>query len=164
MVKKWRSTDISTLRRSDPAVLWVTLAGVGFVRKAPGTFGSLGALLIWWAVLAGLSWPVQLAVIVVYTLVSTWLTGIVMRRYDVKDAPEIVADEVAGLWLALLAAPAVWWVALLGFALFRLFDIAKPWPVGWLDRNVPGAWGVMLDDVAAGCLSLAVLQLSLFLL
>jgi phosphatidylglycerophosphatase A len=145
-------------------VLWATLFGVGFAPKAPGTFGSIGALILWWALLAGLSWQVQLAVIVVYTGLSTALVAVVMRRYSVKDAPAIVADEVAGLWIALLAAPVNWWAPLLGFALFRFFDIAKPWPVGWLDRHLPGAWGVMADDLAAGLLSLGVLQLAIFLL
>ncbi len=154
----------STLRRSDPAVLWVTLFGVGFAPKAPGTFGSIGALILWAALLAQQPWQVQLVTIVLYTALSTALVSVVMRRYAVKDAPEIVADEVAGLWIALLAAPLNWWAPLLGIALFRLFDIAKPWPVGWLDRNLPGAWGVMADDLAAGVLSLGVLQLALFLL
>ncbi len=139
----------------------MTFFGLGFVRKAPGTFGSLGALVVWWALLSNLPWLFQLVVIAVYLGLSTWLAAIVMERYGVKDAPEIVADEVVGLWIALLAAPQVWWVALVGFGLFRLFDIAKPWPVGWIDRNLPGSWGVMLDDVAAGVLSLAVLQISL---
>ena len=87
-----------------------------------------------------------------------------MRRYQVKDAPQIVSDEFAGMWLALLGAPQTWFAVVLGFAAFRLFDVWKPWPVGWLDRNVAGAWGVMLDDLAAGLLSLGVLSLSLFLL
>ena len=144
-------------------MLWATLFGVGFVRWAPGTFGSLGALLIWWALLAPLPWPVQLLVAVAYTLLSVWLTSVVMRRYGVKDAPEIVADEVAGMWLALLALPQSVLLALLAFSLFRVLDILKPWPIGWLDRNAPGAWGVMLDDVVAGLLTMVVLQLSLFL-
>ncbi len=164
MVSRLQTPGTSTLRRSDPAVLWVTLFGVGLVPKAPGTFGSIGALILWWTLLAQQPWQVQLVVIVLYTALSTALVSVVMRRYSVKDAPAIVADEVAGLWIALLAAPVNWWAALLGFALFRLFDIAKPWPVGWLDRNLPGAWGVMADDLAAGLLSLGVLQLALFLL
>ncbi len=151
------------MRRNDPAVLWATLFGVGFVRWAPGTFGSLAAVVIWWVLLAELPWSIQLGVVFIYSLLSTVIIERAMRRFGVKDAPEFVADEVAGMWLALLAAPHVWWAALGGFALFRLFDIAKPWPVGWLDRNVSGGLGVMADDLAAGVLSLAVLQISVFL-
>ena len=117
-------------------MLWATLFGVGFVRWAPGTFGSLGALLIWWALLAPLPWPVQLLVAVAYTLLSVWLTSVVMRRYGVKDAPEIVADEVAGMWLALLALPQNVLLALLAFSLFRVLDILKPWPIGWLKPSL----------------------------
>ena len=67
------------------------------------------------------------------------------------DPGAIVIDEVAGQWIALLpVATTVWWQWALGFALFRFFDIFKPWPVGWADRRVKGGFGVMIDDVIAG--------------
>jgi len=148
----------------DPEVLLVTGFGSGFAPRAPGTWGSLVALLIWWLWLAGLPWPAQLAVIVVPLLVGTWLVGRVGRRFGVGDDPGIVVDEFVGLWLALLAAPHALLPALLGFALFRLFDIWKPGPVRFAERKTPGALGVMLDDVVAGGLAAGVLQVSLRLI
>lgn len=149
---------------TDPAVLLVTGFGSGLLRPAPGTWGSALALIVWWWALAGLPWPTQLAAAAVLFAVGTWLTDRVGRRYGVHDDPRIVVDEFVGLWIALLAAPPVWWAAVLGFLLFRLFDIAKPWPIRWADRRVPGALGVMLDDVLAGIAALVVLQAVLWAL
>ncbi|MEZ5560180.1 MAG: phosphatidylglycerophosphatase A [Pseudomonadales bacterium] len=144
----------------DPEVLLVTGIGSGLARVAPGTWGSAAALAFWWLLLAEAGPVVQLAVIAITVLVGTWLTARVCRRYGVGDAPAIVVDEFAGLWLALVAAPPgpVWLLA--GFALFRLFDIWKPFPVGLADRRVKGAFGIMLDDLLAGLLAAGVLQLS----
>ena len=93
---------------------------------------------------------------------ATWLTGRVQARYQVKDPGAIVIDEFAGQWIALLFAPMTLWGGLAAFGLFRLFDIWKPWPVGALERGVPGAFGVMVDDLAAGLMALAVLQFTLW--
>lgn len=146
---------------SDPEVLLVTGFGSGFLRPGPGTWGSLAALLIWWFVLAGLLWWVQIVVVIVTLLVSVWLVGRVGRRYGVHDDPGIVVDEFVGMWIALLAAPVSLPVALGAFALFRVLDIWKPGPIRLAERRAPGAWGVMLDDVVAGVLVAAVLQISL---
>lgn len=148
---------------SDPSVFLATGFASGFLRPAPGTWGSLVALAIWWWVLADLAWPEQLAAIALVIGLGTWLTARVGRRYGVHDDPRIVIDEFAGLWLALVAVPPTWLTALAGFLLFRAFDIAKPWPVGWADRRVPGAVGVMLDDLIAGAMALAALHAGLWL-
>lgn len=148
---------------ADPAVLVVTGFASGFLRPAPGTWGSLVALIIWWFALSGLAWHWQLATVAVTVAVGTWLTHVVGRRYGVHDDPRIVIDEFAGLWLALIGAPATFLGGLSGFLLFRGLDIAKVWPVGWADRRVSGAVGVMLDDLLAGGLALGVLQLAYFL-
>ncbi len=149
---------------ADPAVFLVTGFACGFLRPAPGTWGSLLALAIWWLLLAGMAWPVQLAVVAGTVAAGTWLTHVVGRRYGVHDDPRIVIDEVAGLWLALLGAPATLLAGASGFLLFRVLDISKVWPVGWADRRVSGAVGVMLDDLIAGGLVLVVLQLAFRLL
>lgn len=149
---------------SDPAVLLVTGFGSGLLRPAPGTWGSVLALLIWWWALADLPWPAQLAAAAVLFAVGTWLCDRVAHHYGVHDDPRIVVDEFVGLWITLLAAPPTWLAAGLGFLLFRLFDVWKPWPIRWADRRVPGALGVMLDDVLAGLAALAVLQATLWAL
>jgi phosphatidylglycerophosphatase A len=149
---------------ADPAVFLVTGFASGYLSPAPGTWGSLVALAIWWLLLAGLPWHVQLGVVAATVLIGTVLTHWVNRRYRVHDDPRIVIDEFAGLWLALLGAPATFLGGVAGFLLFRIIDIAKVWPVGWADRRVSGAIGVMLDDLLAGALTLAVLQLAYRLL
>ena len=135
--------------------------GSGFAPKAPGTFGSLAAILIWWFALGHAPLSVQLGTIALATWLGTWLTARVQARYQVRDPGAIVIDEFAGQWIALLLAPMTLWGMLAAFALFRLFDIWKPWPVGALEKGVPGAFGVMVDDLAAGVLALAVLQFTL---
>lgn len=146
----------------DPEVWLVCGLGSGFAPYAPGTVGSAAAVLIWWFFFTPLDLVSQLLVIAVVTGLGTWLTARVRVRYSVNDPGAIVIDEFAGQWLCLLMAPANLWVALGGFALFRLFDIWKPWPVGYLERNVGGAFGVMVDDIAAGVMGLAVLQFTLW--
>ncbi|MEM8767988.1 MAG: phosphatidylglycerophosphatase A [Pseudomonadota bacterium] len=148
----------------DPAVLAVCGFGTGFSPVAPGTVGSLGAVVVWWFLLKDLAWFWQLGAIAAVTILGVWLIARVNARYGVGDAGAIVIDEVAGQWIALLLAPASLLAVVLAFALFRLFDVWKPWPVGWLDRNLRGAWGVMADDLAAGGMAFAVLQFTFLIL
>lgn len=130
--------------------------GVGLSPIAPGTCGALAALPIAWAIRAGCGRPgLALAAVTVFG-VGWWAAGVFAVARGVHDPSEIVIDEVAGQWLALLAAPLdpVAWV--LAFALFRVFDIWKPWPVRWIDRRVAGGLGIMLDDLAAAGYALLV--------
>lgn len=147
----------------DPAVFLATGFASGFLRPAPGTWGSVVALVLWWFLLATVPWYWQLGVVLVTVAIGTWITHIVNRRYQVHDDPRIVIDEFAGLWLTLINAPPTFVGGLAGLLLFRALDIAKVWPVGWADRRVSGATGVMLDDLLAGGLALAVLQLAIHL-
>jgi phosphatidylglycerophosphatase A len=149
---------------TDAAVLVVTGFGSGLLRPAPGTWGSLAALAIWSAAMSGQPWTVQLAAAVLAFAMGTWLSGQVGRRYGVDDDPRIVIDEFVGLWIALLGAPPTWAGALAGFVLFRIFDIVKPWPIRWVEQRLPGALGVMVDDVLAGAAALIVLQSTYFAL
>jgi phosphatidylglycerophosphatase A len=121
----------------------------------------LGGLVFWWFFLAQLTVLTQLLIIVGYFLLSWWLCSRLINRLGLQDEPQIVADEVAGVWLALIFAPQVWWVALLAFGLFRYFDIAKPGVVGWLDTNVHSGLGVMADDMMAGLISAGIIWLVL---
>lgn len=145
---------------SHPAGWIATALGAGLVPKAPGTAGSLVALLPWWFLLRGLPPGGYLAVLGAGFLLGVWACAVCDRRLGRHDLGALVWDEVIGMWIALFAAPQAWWWMLAGFALFRLFDIWKPWPVRWADRRVHGGLGVMLDDVVAGLYALAVLQLA----
>lgn len=95
---------------------------------------------------------------------GVWASAWVVRRSGVQDPQLVVWDEFVGLWIALIAAPQGWYWMLAGFALFRLFDIWKPWPVSWADEKIKGGLGVMFDDVIAGGYALIVMQLVALLL
>lgn len=142
-------------------VLVATVGGVGFIKPAPGTWGSLAALPVWWFFLSPLAAEIQLTVIAVTFLIGVWVSHRVCARYGVKDHQAIVIDEVVGMWLALFLLPAHLAVMLLAFGLFRLLDVTKPGPIGWLDRRLPGGLGVMADDLLAGAVVAAVLHVSL---
>ena len=140
-----------------------TGAGSGYLPKAPGTWGTLVGLLLWWP-LAGLSLTAYLATVAVLFIVGVASAGSAEKILDRGDPGVVVIDEIVGVLIALAAVPLHPAAALAGFALFRLFDIAKPFPVGWLDRHLHGGLGIMLDDVAAGLYALLVLHLGLWLL
>ena len=140
-----------------------TGAGSGYLPKAPGTWGTLVGLLLWWP-LAGLSLAAYLAAVAVLFIVGVAGAGAAEKILDRGDPGVVVIDEIVGVLIALAAVPLHPVAALAGFALFRLFDIAKPFPVGWVDRHLHGGLGIMLDDVAAGLYALLVLHLGLWLL
>lgn len=145
---------------SHPAGWIATALGAGLLPKAPGTAGSLIALLPWWFLLRGLPIGAYVAVLAVGFLLGVWACEVSDRRLGMHDQGALVWDEVVGMWITLFAAPVQWWWMVAGFVLFRLFDIWKPWPVRWADRSVRGGLGVMLDDVVAGIYALIVLQLA----
>lgn len=127
-----------------------TCFGLGHVRPGPGTWASAAAVLFAWP-LHAVAGPWGLAVACIFvTVLGISVAARHQRITGRKDAPEIVIDEVAGQWLALLFVAFSPLAALAGFLLFRCFDILKPWPIGFLDRRIGGGLGVMLDDLAAG--------------
>lgn len=132
--------------------------GAGCSPRAPGTMGTLIAVALYLP-LSTLAWPVYLGVLAVVSLAGIWICDRTSRDLGVHDHPGIVWDEIAGFLLTMVAAPAGWPWILAGFLLFRLFDIWKPWPIGWLDRRVTGGLGIMLDDLVAGLFAAACLQL-----
>jgi phosphatidylglycerophosphatase A len=139
--------------------------GSGLVPVAQGTFGSLAALLPWLG-LRQLSPPLYLLVIVAGFAIGVWACNVASRALGVADHRSLVWDEFIGQWIALLpllVLPAPWWTIVLGFMLFRLFDVWKPWPIRWLDRRVKGGMGVMIDDVVAGAFAAIVLALGMYL-
>ena len=137
--------------------------GSGAAPKAPGTFGTLAAIPLW-LLFADLPILSYIAVVVVASLVGIWLCGQTSKDLGVHDHGGIVWDEFVGLWITYIALPEGWLWVLFGFLLFRLFDIWKPWPIGWADSKVSGGLGIMLDDILAGFMALGVLQAVNYLL
>jgi phosphatidylglycerophosphatase A len=125
------------------ALALATTLGVGFVPYAPGTFGSAAGLLLWWLLPSSL--PVQAAAIVIIFLVGSWSGHVAERHFGASDPPPVVIDEVMGMWITLLLNPVGWQGAVIGFLLFRLFDVIKPYPADRLER-LRGGFGVMADD------------------
>jgi phosphatidylglycerophosphatase A len=131
--------------------------GSGLAPRAQGTFGSLAAILPW-LLLRHLSLPLYLLVIVVGFLIGVWACDVAGNAVGVDDHRSLVWDEFIGQWIALLPAlVAPWWAVIVGFGLFRLFDVWKPWPIRWFDRHLKGGLGVMIDDVIAGVFAAVVL-------
>ncbi|WP_457668688.1 phosphatidylglycerophosphatase A family protein [Thiolapillus sp.] len=133
--------------------------GSGCAPFAPGTWGTLLAVLLYLPLsLLPLGWYLWVLVLVI--LSGIWLCGRTSRDLGVHDHGGIVWDEFAGYFVTMIAAPAGWWWIITGFLLFRLFDIWKPWPIGWLDKRVKGGLGIMVDDLVAGGYAWLVMHLA----
>ncbi|HEV8048872.1 MAG TPA: phosphatidylglycerophosphatase A [Terriglobales bacterium] len=156
---------------SNPSVrapLWAKLVatffGIGLLRPGPGTWASAATVLVWWSASSGINPYWQPASAASLAFVSV-LVGIpaatrMCRATGLKDPQFVVIDEVAGQLIALIAVPVSWKSMLLGFILFRGFDIVKPPPVRQLEHLREGI-GIVLDDVAAGLYALIIMQLAL---
>ena len=127
-----------------------TWFGSGKLRPAPGTWGTLAALPFAFAIHAAMGWIGLFLATGIVTAIGVWAAHAHSQNIGIHDASEIVIDEVAGIWLCLLFVELSLASMVLGFILFRVFDIVKPWPIRWLDRRVKGGVGVMLDDLVAG--------------
>ena len=138
-----------------PATLIATWFGSGLLKPAPGTWGTAAALPFAWLIaLYGGGLGLLVAAVVLFPI-GCWAAS----RYDAgtggHDNSQIVVDEVVGVWLTLCIVPPDILHYALGFVLFRIFDIIKPWPIRWADRRVGGGFGVMIDDVIAGLFAAA---------
>ncbi|KEQ16880.1 phosphatidylglycerophosphatase A family protein [Endozoicomonas numazuensis] len=137
--------------------------GSGLSPVAPGTFGTLAAI-PFYLVFQYLPLWNYLLVLAVSIVLGIWLCGKTSKDLGVHDHPGIVWDEFVGYWITMLVAPSGWEWVLTGFILFRIFDIWKPWPIGWLDQKVHGGLGIMIDDIIAGIFALISLQVIAHLL
>ena len=131
--------------------------GSGAAPKAPGTCGTLVAVLIYWP-LSQLSPEHYLLMLLVTSVMGIYICGQTAKDLGVHDHGSIVWDEFVGFWITMFAAPVGWVWVVVGFVLFRFFDIIKPWPISWIDKNITGGFGIMLDDVIAGVMAAGVLQ------
>ena len=123
--------------------------GSGLSRYAPGTLGTIAAIPLWW-LLTQLSQPLYLGLVLVAAIVGVSICGRAAEQLGVHDHGGIVWDEFVGLWVAMAFLPVSPVSLVLGFSLFRFFDIVKPWPISGLDHNISGGLGIMIDDIAAG--------------
>lgn len=142
------------------ALLLASNLGLGYAPVVPGTFGTLAGLPAFWllADLTPAGWLLAWALI---TAVAVWAAGEAGRHYGVVDDRRIVIDELSGYLVTVALLPWNWTTALLGFIWFRIFDILKPPPVGWIDRRCKNGFGVVFDDVAAGIYAAIALRLTL---
>lgn len=143
-------------------VLFASWGGLGFAPKASGTFGTLGAI-PFFLVLARLPFGLYLLTVLSFTLLACSISGKAEVIFGEKDSGKIVIDEVAGYLITMAGVPVTLSAVLWGFLFFRLFDVVKPQPARWLDRNLKNGYGVVLDDVAAGLYACAATHLVLSL-
>jgi phosphatidylglycerophosphatase A len=148
--------SVATMDRA--ALLLAQGFGVGRIPRAPGTFGTLLAVPLYLAIVP-LGWVGYAAVLAVLFAAGVWLCGVAGQALRAGDHPSIVWDEIVGFLATMLAAPAGGWWVVAGFALFRLFDIWKPFPIRQIERRVGGGLGVMLDDLLAAVYAWVVLKL-----
>ncbi len=150
-----------------PKPLWAgligTVFGAGLIPVAPGTFGAIAAMPV--------VYLMRDCSILIWILasVATFVIGTIAAHYIQKTHPDddpqiIVVDEFVGILITFIGAPISVGSMIFGLAAFRVFDIWKPYPVGWIDKHVKGGLGIMLDDVAAGVLALVALQLGIALI
>lgn len=142
---------------SNPVHLLAFGFGSGLSPKAPGTVGTLVAVLVF-APLAALSAPVYAVVIIATAVIGVWLCGKTADDLNADDHGGIVWDEFVGYWITMFMAPPGWLWMIIGFVIFRLLDILKPWPIKWVDRQVKGGLGIMLDDILAGIMAALCIQ------
>lgn len=134
---------------------------LGYAPVAPGTFGTFAALPFYFCFIF-LPWWGYAAATLAFTAVAVYLADRAEGIFGGKDDRRIVADEMAGFLITMTAVRPDWKWLILGFLLFRVFDILKPWPAGMIDKRLKGGLGVVLDDVAAGVYAALVLQISIY--
>lgn len=137
--------------------------GSGLFAKAPGTAGTLLGILAW-MFLVKLSLVTYTIVIVIAALAGIYFCGKTARDLNVHDHSGIVWDEIVGIWLAMILVPVTWGWIFVSFLLFRFFDILKPWPISWIDKNISGGIGIMADDLLAGGFTAIVLYVTMKIL
>jgi phosphatidylglycerophosphatase A len=134
----------------------------GMLPKAPGTWGSLFAMVPWYFC-RNLSLPVYVGVLAALFVVGSLAAGSAEKIFDRADPGCIVIDEILGIFVTMALAPNHPLAWLLGFFFFRFFDVLKPFPIGWLDSHLHGGIGIMVDDVVAGIYALIALQVVWFI-
>jgi phosphatidylglycerophosphatase A len=131
--------------------------GRGYFSLAPGTAGTAVGICFFWC-FAKFSPLLYLITLFSFIFLSAWIADGAEKIFEQKDARTIVIDEIAGFLVTMLWIPCTLINVGIGFLIFRILDIVKPFPAGWVDRNLSGGWGIVLDDVAAGIYANLILQ------
>jgi len=122
---------------------------IGYIPVAPGTFGSVIGIAVYWGV-SSLQLPIILVFMAIFAAFAIWIAHLAEAMLEVADPKQVVIDEIVGMMVALVALPVSLLVWAAGFLLFRFFDILKPFPIGYLEKRCPGGLGIVIDDVIAG--------------
>ena len=149
--------DLNRKVMTNPVHILAFGFGSGLAPFAPGTFGTLMAVPLY-LIMMQLSLVPYLIVTAIVCITGVWICDKSSKLLGVHDHGGIVWDEFAGFFITMIAAPAGWLWIVIGFALFRLFDIWKPWPISLLDKKVDGGLGIMIDDIVAGVYALICIQ------
>ncbi|MEW6983302.1 phosphatidylglycerophosphatase A [Colwelliaceae bacterium 6471] len=145
-------------RLSDPVHLLALGFGSGLAPKAPGTFGTLAAVPIY-LLMTPFAINYYAAVVAIMSIFGIYICGKAATDAGVHDHPAIVWDEFVGFFITMFMIPLSWQSVVVGFILFRFFDIVKPWPISFIDKKCAGGAGIMLDDIVAGFMALACMHL-----
>jgi len=149
---------MGTEKRMPSFVLFIaTGLGSGYCPAAPGTAGTAVGIFLYWG-LSSFSASLFILTIIALFFLGIWSSHHAALEVGQKDPSCVVIDEIIGYQVTMALIPWSWPHALMGFALFRFFDILKPFPAGWVDKNVSGGWGIVLDDVVAGVYANLLLQ------
>ena len=143
---------------------WIaTCFKVGYLPLAPGTWGSIFAILVWWVLLKDLDLLIFGIVIILFFFIGIIVSNIIIDQNGDNDPSHIIIDELVGQWLALWILPDGYFYIIIAFILFRFFDIIKPWPIRFMEQ-LPKGLGVMCDDLTAGLITLILIQIINFYL
>ena len=135
--------------------------GSGLSPYAPGTTGTLAAIPLYYA-MTYLPMPVYLILLVGLFMLGVYVCEVTTRALGVQDHRAIVWDEFVGYLITMILVPAGWMWIILGFFMFRFFDVVKHWPANWMDKHVKGGLGIMLDDVVAGVYALISMHIAVY--
>jgi len=152
------SKSTENFRITNPIHFLALGFGSGLLPKAPGTYGTLAAIPLY-LLLAPTTTSVYLTIVIIMSIAGVYICGKAAEDAGVHDHGAIVWDEIVGFLITMILVPLTWQSVVVGFILFRIFDIFKPWPISFVDKNLHGGLGIMVDDILAGLAALACMHL-----
>jgi phosphatidylglycerophosphatase A len=152
------SKSTENFRLANPIHFLALGFGSGLLPKAPGTYGTLAAIPLY-LLLAPTSMSTYLTIVIIMSVAGIYICGKAAKDAGVHDHGAIVWDEIVGFLITMFMVPLSWQSIVVGFILFRVFDIFKPWPISYIDKNLHGGLGIMVDDIIAGLAALFCMHL-----